>query len=382
MKCFDYKVLKTISSRLQVSSRRLVPVRKRSSSVEVGTESAVSMELSNVVKRFHQFASPGLAESWDNVGLLVEPSPPHTVNTILLTNDLTPPVLDEALALKADMVISYHPPIFTGLKRLCQRDWKERTVVRCLENRLAVYSPHTSLDCVAGGVNDWLLSCFDCESVEPVEQYTAAGGDMSHVVRVDLPRDSTLDLREHFHQHGRLVDIIDREDERTWVTLHCAARSLPGLISCLQSLKADISNLQITELAKVPRVGYGMGRRGRLSQSVSVEAAVNLVKSHLGLNHVRLARAPGAGEVLSVAVCAGSGAGVLRGVSADMYVTGEMSHHDVLHAVHNGTSVILCDHSNTERGYFSLLKTRLHDLLNSKTKILLSEVDSDPLKIV
>ena len=49
---------------------------------------------------FHSFAPPSLAGSWDNVGLLVEPSPPHRVNSLLLTNDLTAPVMEEALQIK------------------------------------------------------------------------------------------------------------------------------------------------------------------------------------------------------------------------------------------------------------------------------------------
>lgn len=108
----------------------------------------------------NQLAPTSLAGSWDNVGLLVEPSPPHTVNKILLTNDLTPPVLEEAISQNSNMIISYHPPIFSALKRLTQRQWKEQIVVKCIENGIAVYSPHTSYDCVEGGVNDWLISCF------------------------------------------------------------------------------------------------------------------------------------------------------------------------------------------------------------------------------
>lgn len=110
--------------------------------------------------RLHKLASPTLAGSWDNVGLLVEPTPPHVVKTILLTNDLTPPVLEEAITNKSNMIISYHPPIFSGMKRLSQKQWKDKIIIQCIENRIAVYSPHTSYDCVDGGVNDWLISCF------------------------------------------------------------------------------------------------------------------------------------------------------------------------------------------------------------------------------
>ena len=84
----------------------------------------------------------------------------------------------------------------------------------------------------------------------------------------------------------------------------------------------------------------------------------------------------------SVAVCAGSGGSVLRNVTADLYVTGEMSHHEVLHAVYNNSAVILCDHSNTERGYLNVLKSKLEECLDSKTSVIITEVDQDPLQIV
>lgn len=73
---------------------------------------------------------------------------------------------------------------------------------------------------------------------------------------------------------------------------------------------------------------------------------------------------------------------MLRNVSADLYITGEMSHHDVLHAVYNNSNVILCEHSNTERGYLTVLKSKLQECLNSDIQIVISEVDTDPLKVV
>lgn len=97
---------------------------------------------------------------WDNVGLLVEPAPPKYISKIMLTNDLTVPVLEEAKNKTVDLIISYHPPIFQPLKRLSQNSWKERILVDCIENRIAVFSPHTSHDALQGGVNDWLLSAF------------------------------------------------------------------------------------------------------------------------------------------------------------------------------------------------------------------------------
>uniref|UniRef100_A0A8C9LEQ3 NIF3-like protein 1 n=1 Tax=Pavo cristatus TaxID=9049 RepID=A0A8C9LEQ3_PAVCR len=113
-------------------------------------------KLSWLVPALNDFASLSLAESWDNVGLLVEPSPPHAVRTLFLTNDLTEQVMEEAVQKNADLILSYHPPIFAPLKRVTWRTWKERLVVRALEHRIGIYSPHTAYDAVPHGVNNWL----------------------------------------------------------------------------------------------------------------------------------------------------------------------------------------------------------------------------------
>jgi putative NIF3 family GTP cyclohydrolase 1 type 2 len=82
------------------------------------------MDLRQFVDRFESNFSLSLSEKWDNVGLLIEPSGNKSVSRIMLTNDLTEDVLEESLARKTDLIISYHPPIFRPLKRLTQNNWK------------------------------------------------------------------------------------------------------------------------------------------------------------------------------------------------------------------------------------------------------------------
>ena len=132
-----------------------------------------TMDLKEVVTRLNGFAPLHLAQNWDNVGLLVEPSQPHSVKSILLTNDLTERVAQEAVDKDINMVISYHPPIFAPLKRLNSSKFKERIIVKMIENRVAVYSPHTAFDAVKNGVNDWLASGLGTSQVEPL-QYSKA----------------------------------------------------------------------------------------------------------------------------------------------------------------------------------------------------------------
>ena len=139
--------------------------------------------------------------------------------------------------------------------------------------------------------------------------------------------------------------------------------------------------------ASVPEAapGTGMGRRIALATAFGLEEAVRRVKEHLGLAHVRVAaseRHARGVAIQSVAVCAGAGGAVFERISGvDLYVTGEMRHHDVLAKVAAGSSVILCDHTNTERGYLRRLAAELHRRSAGRLDVSVSERDADPLSV-
>ena len=130
-------------------------------------------------------------------------------------------------------------------------------------------------------------------------------------------------------------------------------------------------------------VFLGAGRLLTLAVPISLTALVTRVKAHLDLQHIRLARPQGISDptITTVAVCAGSGASVLRGGKADCYLAGEMAHHDVLEAVSAGTAVILTEHSNTERGYLHVFKQMLEHSLGPAVEVTVSRVDQDPLQV-
>ena len=140
----------------------------------------------------------------------------------------------------------------------------------------------------------------------------------------------------------------------------------------------------------IPATGFG--RLVTLKTPVPLPELLQRIKDHLKLPHVRLAVGGYQGDtakpesvqtpVQTVALCAGSGAGVMRGVHADVFLTGEMSHHEVLAAVSRGTHVILCEHSNTERGYLSVFSKKLEHMLEGRVEVCLSHTDADPLQIV
>jgi dinuclear metal center YbgI/SA1388 family protein len=132
--------------------------------------------------------------TWDNVGVLVENPKPNVHSRVMLTIDLTPAVLDECIEKQIGVIVSYHPPIFSSMKRLTLKNPKQEIVLRTVAEGMSIFSPHTSLDAAKGGMNDWLASIVDplSERVFPivptagVEMGAGATG-MGRVVELQTP---------------------------------------------------------------------------------------------------------------------------------------------------------------------------------------------------
>ncbi|KAJ1721261.1 hypothetical protein LPJ53_004198 [Coemansia erecta] len=284
---------------------------------------SLSPMLSRVSAAMQRIAPLSLAEhAWDNVGVLLEAAKPREMaDKVFLTIDLTSATLEEALDDPAvGVIVAYHPPIFTAWKSLSMGNLKQSLVLRCAAAGVSIYSPHTSLDSCANGINDWLASLVGPGKVSPI-----------------TPADPAITATAEGQQtagSGRLVELIP-------------ARPLSDII-------AD-------------------------------------VKSRLKLEHIRVARGPRHVEdrelVERIAVCAGAGYSVVSPVDADLYLTGEMGHHDILAAVAKNTSCILGEHTNTERGYLEeVLKPRLQEVLDGDAceesiGIVVSQNDRDPISI-
>ncbi|KAL9981007.1 hypothetical protein ACROYT_G009659 [Oculina patagonica] len=359
------------------------------------------MDLKEVVTKLNEFAPLQLAEQWDNVGLLVEPSQPHSVKSILLTNDLTERVAQEAVDKEVNMVISYHPPIFVPLKRLTSSKFKERIIVKMIENRIAVYSPHTAFDAVKNGVNDWLASGLGSSQVEPL-QYSKgpSSGSSQYKLVTSVLTNQEPDRATKLQDSLKGLDGVEKvevdamtrpyDSAEQKISMHCSENGLVNILQMLASQYSEaVSNIEMFPLGQIPILGTDQGRLCTLHSPVTLSELINRIKSHLNLKHVRLAVShtskqenPLQSHVQTVALCAGSGASVLRGIKAHVYLTGEMSHHEVLDAVSHGAHVILCEHSNTERGFLTEFKSKLNVLLEEKVDVLVSSCDADPLQVI
>lgn len=98
-----------------------------------------------------------LAESWDNTGLLVGDRA-QTVRQVMTCLTLTPAVIDEAVASRAEFVVSHHPLPFRPVSQITSETLTGRSLLRIIESRIAVYSPHTRFDSASSGINDLLAN--------------------------------------------------------------------------------------------------------------------------------------------------------------------------------------------------------------------------------
>lgn len=109
----------------------------------------------NIIEKLNILAPEHLAQNWDNIGLQIG-SNNQKVSKILLALDATTKVIDEAIALGADMIITHHPLIFSPLKSIVEDNPKGNNVYRLIKNNISLYVMHTNFDTAFGGTNDIL----------------------------------------------------------------------------------------------------------------------------------------------------------------------------------------------------------------------------------
>jgi len=366
------------------------------------------MKVKDIAAEIEKKVPLKLAQDWDNVGLLIG-NPQADVKNILLTIDITKDVFAEAKSLKTDMIISYHPIIWDGLKNI-KTDGPAGTVYNLIKAGISVFSIHTALDAAIGGVNDGLAEMIGIQDAEPIGDYvdSPVGDNYKLVVFVPIVAAAKVSNAVFAAGAGAIGNYkncgFGAEGTGTFLPLKGSkpaigkrgklekvpeirfetivpAEKLDSVIEAMK--KAHPYETPAFDVFKLYNTAskFGLGRIGKVVPPVRIKQIINRIKKHTG------AQAAGIiGDdkrlVKTAAVCAGSCGNIINSViaaKADCYVTGELKHHLALAAQEAGLTCICLSHTVSERFILKKFAKQLQKQINQVT-LRISKKDSDPFK--
>ncbi len=323
-----------------------------------------------------RFAPPRLAADWDNTGLLLGDAqrPADRVMTCLT---ITPSVVAEAVADGAQMIVTHHPILFKGAKKLSTLTPEGRLLLPLLAAGIAVYSPHTAFDNCPGGINDTLAVRFGLQQVKPLRAKDGAKFVklVVFVPEADMAKVSEAiftvgggggigDYREcSFRTPGTgtffpldgtnpTVGVVGRREEVTELRLEVLVPE--GKIdSAIAAMRAAHSYeepaFDVYPLRSVKEGGEG--RIGVLAEPTTLAEFAAMVKAVCAATFTQFV-GDGSMPVHKVAVACGAAGEFLNDAmraKADVFVTGEVRFHDCLTAEAAGVGLVLPGHYATER---------------------------------
>ena len=127
------------------------------------------MKARDIINVIEEFAPLSIQEKWDNSGLCIG-SPDADVTSVLIGLDCTPELVNEAVECGADMIVTHHPLIFSGLKKISPEDQVGAAVIKAISNGISIYAAHTSADKVIAGVSGAMAAKLGLENVRILDE--------------------------------------------------------------------------------------------------------------------------------------------------------------------------------------------------------------------
>tara|TARA_B100001250_G_scaffold390618_1_gene390756 strand:+ start:344 stop:1441 length:1098 start_codon:yes stop_codon:yes gene_type:complete len=316
-------------------------------------------------------------ESYDNCGLLVGNSD-ALVKSILVCLDCTEEVLDEAIEKNHNLIISHHPLIFKGLKKIVGSNYIEKAIQKAIKNDIAIYAMHTNLDNIHGGVSFEIAKKISLQHVSTLKPKK----NLLNKLTVYCPPSHTNLVKNALFDNGagRVGEVYDRcsfvsSGTGSFRPLK-GANPFSGEIgkdSLSKEDKIEVvfgSHLKSKILSALNKthpyqeVAYfiddvkntsqtGSGVIGELKKTMSLENFLAHVKNTMNTNVIRYTSSHNHDAIKRVAVCGGSGRFLLSDAiknKADVFITSDFKYHDFLDAKDH---ISILDIGHYESEYFT-----------------------------
>ncbi|MFM1878753.1 MAG: hypothetical protein RLZZ241_1619 [Bacteroidota bacterium] len=362
------------------------------------------MKVSQITSELEKFAPLNLAESFDNVGLLVG-DPSMEVTGVLVTLDSLESVINEAIEKKCNLVVSFHPIIFKGLQRVTNSDYVGRAVTLAILNGIAIYSMHTALDNVLQGVSGKLAAVLGLKELRPLlpksgslrklityvpekdkfklleKLFEAGAGTLGNYSNCSFstPGEGTFVPGIHATPTTGKTGVLSNEAEHQ-IHLTFTADREPDILNALrenhpyEEIAFELTTLN-NNYQKI-----GMGAIGTLESPLPATDFLKQIKSILNTPVIRHTGIPNT-PIHKVAVLGGSGAfaiGAALAAGAQAFITSDLKYHDFFLAEDR---LLLADVGHFESEQFT--KNLLVDYLTEKFPnfaIRLAETHTNPVK--
>jgi dinuclear metal center YbgI/SA1388 family protein len=362
-----------------------------------------SVYIAEIINYLEAFAPPELQESYDNSGLQTGNGYDITEG-VLVTIDVTEAVLDEAVRKGANLIISHHPLIFGGIKRLTGTHPVERILIKAIRNNLAIYSAHTNLDSITGGVNTKIADLLGLQNQKilqparsvlrklvtyvPTEHldrvrnavFEAGAGHIGNYdsCSFNTPGTGTFRGNDTTNPFAGESGKFHNEPEIRIETVFPAwlENNIVGALTAAhpyEEVAYDIYSLENI----YPKAGAGL--IGQLPEETEEKELLAVLKNLFSVPVIR--HSPLLGKpVKSVAVCGGSGSFLIRNAisaGAGIFITADIKYHQFFDA---DNKILIADIGHHESEQFT--KELFHELLTKKFStfaVHLSEVNTNPV---
>lgn len=364
------------------------------------------MKIKEIITVLEEMAPLAYAEDFDNVGLLVG-NENENATGILVCHDALESVIDEAIAKKCNLIVCFHPIIFSGMKKITGKNYVERAVLKAIKNDIAIYAVHTALDNHKKGVSKIFCDALGLENTKILVPKTHF---IQKLVTYTIPENAEKVRNALFEvgvgkignyedcsfnsqgigtymgnensnpEIGERFEFVETQEIKIEVIFE---KQLQGKV-----LQALFKNHVYEEVAyeiydlqnQHPNIGLGMV--GELELSLSEVEFLSFVKSKMQCGGIRHSSLLGK-SIKKVAVLGGSGSFAIKNAiqaGADVFLTADLKYHNFYEA-ENKLVIADIGHYESER----YTKNYIVDYLKEKITnfaIVLSEENTNPVKYI
>jgi dinuclear metal center YbgI/SA1388 family protein len=362
------------------------------------------MTIKDITKVLEEMAPLAYAEDFDNVGLLVG-NIQNTCTGVLICHDALESVIDEAVTQNCNLVVCFHPILFSGLKKITGKNYVERTVVKAIKNDIAIYAVHTALDNHKDGVNKIMcdaLGLVNSKILIPKENFIKKLTTYTTPSNVQAVKKSLFNAGagaignyDHCSFSSNGIGSFKGNDDTNPII------GTPNILQTTEEVKIEVIfekhlehkilkalfeahvyeevAYQITALQNAHQ-NIGLGMIAEFENEMTESDFLAFVKNKMQCGNIRHSALTNK-KIKRVAVLGGSGSFAIKAAisqGADAFLTADLKYHQFYEAENK---LLLCDIGHYESERFT--KNYIFDFITKKIcnfAIILSKENTNPVK--